>query len=423
MMAAGSHPLQSMTATSTSPVPPSDGLAIDNRTLFIAALIGAASIGSIGMHLFVPSIPFITREFQSDPAVTQLAFSLSMMAMAIATIVFGPLSDRFGRRIVLHGGLVLFLVGTALCAIAPSVDALIVGRVVQAAGGASGMVLTRAVVRDVYGPERSASLFAYLTMAMLVAPLIAQNVGGLLTDHIGWRYAFWLSFGCGTLVAALMMRGMPETHRTNRASIAPLALARNYGRLLRSPVFGGYALHSAFAAATFFAFMGAAPVLMVEALGRPVFEYTLFFLTLSLTFMVANGIAGRISIRFGISRMVWFGGLFSLTFAFAMLTSLWAWGLNPYTLFLPTAMVGVGNGFSMPSANAGAINVDPKLSGTAAGLNAFLTMGLGATFIQLVAVMADGSAWPVAALILGGTLLSVAAGAVPWWLQRRGSPA
>jgi DHA1 family bicyclomycin/chloramphenicol resistance-like MFS transporter len=388
------------------------------RQLFLAALVASASIGSIGMHLFVPAIPFITREFASDPAVTQLAFSLSMVAMAIAMVVYGPISDRLGRRIAINGGIVLFLVGTVAGAVATDVETLVASRIVQAVGGASGMVVTRAIIRDVYGPDRAASLMAYLTMAMLVAPLIAQNVGGFLTDNAGWRWSFWLAAGCGVAVL-LMMRGMPETHRGPRIAVDPATLFRNYGRLLRSASFNGYALHSAFAAATFFAFMGAAPSLMIDTLGLAALDYSLWFITLTVTFLLANAIAGRVSTRLGIDRMVWLGGLFSLVSSLALVAVLLLWGLSPWSLFLPTALVGVGNGFSMPSANAGAINVDPTLAGTAAGLAAFLTMSLSAVFAQLVAQWADGSAWPCAGLIVGGTVISVVAGAVPWWLKRR----
>ncbi|MBM3504018.1 MAG: multidrug effflux MFS transporter [Alphaproteobacteria bacterium] len=392
------------------------------RRLFLAALVGSASIGSIGMHLFVPAIPFITREFASDPTVTQLALSLSMVAMAVATIAYGPLSDRWGRRVALNGGLALFLLGTVASALAPDVETLILGRIIQAAGGAAGMVVTRAIVRDVYGPQRAASLMAYLTMAMLVAPMFAQNLGGFLTDNVGWRWGFWLAAACALLVGLLTGRGMPETHTGPRVSVSPLTLLRNYGRLLRSPMFGGYALHSAFAAATFFAFMGAAPALMIETLGRPALDYSAWFISLTLTFLLANALAGRISTRFGIGPMVWLGGLVSLAAAVVMVLVILAWGLSPYTLFFPTAIVGVGNGLSMPSANAGAINVDPTLAGTAAGLAAFLTMALSAVFAQLAAQWADGTAWPLTGLILGGTIVSVAAGALPWWLHRRVQP-
>jgi len=394
---------------------------ISNQTLFVVALIACVSTGPLAMQLFFPAVPFITREFASHPAVSQLAISLSMAAMAFATVAYGPLSDRYGRRPLMMGGLLIFLAGTVVCAVAPDIETLIAGRIIQAAGGAAGSVMTRAVVRDVYGPDRSASLMAYMMVAMVVAPLIALNIGGLLTDAVGWRAGFWFAFAFGVVVFLLLRRGVPESHLGERIATRPAVIMRAYLVLLRSPDFNGYAGHAAFAVSTFFAFMAAAPAIMVETLNSTAFEFSLNFIVLTVTFMAANALAGRISTRLGIDRMVWLGGGVSLISAAALFASLWWWGLNTWSLFLPVAFVGVGNGLSIPNASAGAINTDARLIGTASGLSAFLMLAVSAAVTQLVGEFADGSAWPLAWFIFGATVASIGLGAIPRWRKRRRS--
>jgi len=386
--------------------------------LFVAGLVATTSVGPMAMQLFVPSLPFMANDLAAPIDVAQLALSLSMAVIALANLVYGPLSDRFGRRPVLLVGLVLFLVGTAVAALAQSVEMLILGRIVQAGGSASGLVLSRAMVRDVYGAERAASMIAYLTVAMLVAPYFALIIGGALTDNVGWRSALWFAFVVGAIVLVLAYRTLSETHFGERVGVAPVVLARNYRRLFSSVEFTGYVLHTAFAAGSFFAFMAGAPYLMVDVLGRPAIEFSLWFALLTFTFMAANYIAGKVSSRIGLDRMVMIGSVLSLAGGVLFLAMLGVFGLTPLSLFLPNALVGIGQGISMPNAQAGAINVDPKLAGTASGLLAFATMGMGAVFSQIVGEFADGTADPLAWSVMAGVIAAAWLGIVPAWRRR-----
>jgi len=389
------------------------------KRLFIIGLVATTSVGPMAMQLFVPSLPFMARDLAAPIDVAQLALSLSMAAIALANLIYGPLSDRFGRRPILLIGLVLFLIGTAIAALATSIEMLVVGRIIQAGGSASGMVISRAIVRDVYGAEKAASMIAYLTVAMLAAPYVALIVGGALTDNVGWRAALWLAFVVGAIVTVIAFRILRETHYEDRMPLAPLNLARNYAALFGSLEFTGYVLHTAFAAGTFFAFMAAGPYLMVDVLGRPALEFSLWFALLTFTFMGANFAAGRVSARIGLDRMVLLGGLLSLSGGVLFLVILTVFGLTPLTLFLPNALVGAGQGISMPNAQAGAINLSPKMAGTASGLLAFATMGMGAAFSQIVGELADGTAVPLAWTVLIGVILAVIFGQIPVWRRAR----
>ena len=165
----------------------------------IAVLVVATAIGPFAMQIYLPALPAIQAGFGVSAGTAQLAFSLSAFSIAISTLFYGPISDRVGRRPALIGGLIVFLAGSAMCAIAPTITILIVGRIVQAAGGSAGLVLTRAIVRDRFGLERSASLLAYITLAMVAAPMLAPALGGLLADVAGWRAIFGLGLVLGHL--------------------------------------------------------------------------------------------------------------------------------------------------------------------------------------------------------------------------------
>ena len=175
-MASGA-PAAASAATPVSPV-------------FMALLVGMTAAAPLSMQIFVPALPAIQRGFAVPTGVAQLALSLSILANAFATLSYGPMSDRFGRRPAVLVGLGLFVAGSVMCALAPTIGFLILGRIVQAAGAAAGMVIARAIVRDLYDRDRAASMIAYLTMAMVVAPMLAPSVGAILMDLAGWRAIF-----------------------------------------------------------------------------------------------------------------------------------------------------------------------------------------------------------------------------------------
>ena len=197
------------------------------------------------MQVFLPALPSIQARFGVSAASAQLVFSLSAFSIAVSMLFYGPISDRFGRRPALIGGLIVYLAGSVMCAVAPSIAVLIVGRIVQAAGGCAGIVLSRAIVRDLYSLDRSASVLAYITMAMVAAPMMAPALGGLLTDLAGWRSVFVAGTAVGVLILVAVHGGLPETAGSigRRPVRHPL---QGFGKLLRSATFLGYALQGAF---------------------------------------------------------------------------------------------------------------------------------------------------------------------------------
>jgi DHA1 family bicyclomycin/chloramphenicol resistance-like MFS transporter len=385
--------------------------------MLMALLAGITALAPFSLQIYLPALPAIQASFAVTPGIVQLTLSLSILANALANLAYGPLSDHFGRRPVLLVGLAAFIAGSLGCALASSIELLIVARIVQSVGGAAGMVLARAIVRDLYDRERSASIIAYLTMAMVVAPMLAPTIGAVLLDVASWRAIFLVVTGVGValiwpIVVTLAETRPPEARRMG----GPLSGA---GALLRSGTFLAYALQSTFGISIFFSFIAGAPYFMMDVLGRSATEYGLWFILVSAAFMVGNLVAGRFSARIGLDRMVLVGSVLGVAGAGVALTLLLAGYWMPLALFGPIMAVGLGNGFAVPNAQAGAVSVQPLLAGTASGIAGFVQMFVAALVSQAVGMLQDGTPYPMAAFMAGCAVLSLLGFVVP---RRLGAP-
>jgi DHA1 family bicyclomycin/chloramphenicol resistance-like MFS transporter len=380
---------------------------------FMLLLVGLTALAPFSLQIFMPALPVIQADFRVTPGVAQLVLSLSVLASAFAMLAYGPLSDRFGRRPALLAGLLAFVAGSVLCALAPSVETLIGGRVVQAVGAAAGMVLARAIVRDLHDRERSASVIAYLTTAMVVAPMLAPTVGALLIDVASWRTIFALSGVVGLAVLWQTARRLVETRGRGATGGAPLRLWTGAWRLLRSPAFVAYAAQSTFAISVFFAFISGAPYFMLDVLQRPASEYGLYFILVSAGFMAGNLAAARITARVGLDRMIVIGSALALAATLLAAALLAAGPWVPIALFGPMLGAAFANGLTVPNAQAGAISVDPLLAGSASGLAGFLQMFTAALVSQGVGALQNGTPYPMIAFMTACALLSLAGFLLP----------
>ncbi len=373
-------------------------------SLFLAALIASTAMGPMAMQLLVPSLPAVASDFQVPPAISQLNISLAMVVIGISTLFYGPLSDRFGRRPMMTFGILIFVIGTAICAIAPTIGLLIFGRAIQAIGGAAGMVVARAMVRDVYGPEKSLPMISMLTVAVIAAPMIAVVLGGVLTDNLGWRWVFYFALAVSLPVALLTITSLRETRPGQRhAGSVVVETARGYRAVFRSKVFAGYALQGGFSPGTFFAFMGAGPYVMIEMLGRPATEFGIYFAIVTAVFMAANLIGGKLATRFGTARMVLIGGFWSFASATAGLVWFLVGELNVWMIFITIGVASIGNGMAMPSTQVGGMNEVPEYSGTASGALASIQTMLGALFAQVAGSLVTDSALPMFVVMVVAT--------------------
>tara|TARA_E500000305_G_scaffold7910_3_gene5687 strand:- start:3262 stop:4479 length:1218 start_codon:yes stop_codon:yes gene_type:complete len=340
----------------------------------ILVLIIATATGPLALNLFVPSMPGLVPVFGTDYHTVQYTLTLYLAGIAVGQLLYGPISDRIGRRPTLLAGLAIYTLASLLCAFAGSIEWLITGRIFQALGGCAGMVLGRAIVRDVYEREEAAPVIAFITMAMAVAPMIGPAIGGFLDSAFGWYAGFYVVAAMGGAALVYAIPTLHETHHARADRIDVINLARNYGALLTSRAYLGYTLNTSFSIGCFFAFLSSAPYVTIEILQMPPQVYGFFFIVVSLSYMSGNFIATRISRRLGIDRMILLGCCFSLTGA-VVLTSLSVLGfLSAVAIFLPFALVAFGNGMSQPNAIAGSVSVNPLIAGTASGLMGFMQM-------------------------------------------------
>ncbi|WP_419912926.1 multidrug effflux MFS transporter [Hoeflea sp.] len=381
---------------------------LDRRTApHIATLVIMTGAGALNLNILLPSLPGIAREFGVSYSYAQLLISAYLGATAFMQLIIGPLSDRFGRRPVMLASLLVFFAATVLCLLAPNFQVLLIGRLIQTAI-VSGLVLSRAVVRDMVGADEAASMFGYITMGMALVPMVGPLIGGILDEIYGWRAGMGLTLAFGLLVLVLVWLDLGETNKNRSASFG--AQFRAYPELIRSRRFWGYALSAAFTSGSFFAFLGGAPYVSVEFLGLRPSELGFYFALTAIGYIAGNFVSGRYTHVFGINNMMLNGNIVTGLGMIGSIVTLSLGFTHPMAFFGYMLFVGIGNGISLPSANAGIVSVRPHLAGSAAGLGGALMIGGGAALSVLSGSMLNPQTGPYPLLYI--MLISAAAGVV-----------
>ena len=381
--------------------------AIENERLIKIVLATTIAASAFTIQIFLPALPAVQNAFGVSAAEVQLTVSLPLFVTALATLVYGPLSDRFGRRPSLIGGMVLFFAGTVLCLFADSIVTLILGRFIQAVGSASGVVIARAAVRDLYRRERAAAVLAGLIAVMVVAPMIAPTLGGFLVDGFGWRGNVAATVIFAGILLGLIVFGMPETHTAQIGSVFGIgSMLAGFKTLLVNPVYCAYAFQSAFMIAIFYVFLSSAPYAVMTVMDVSATGYGLYFLLSTIGYLSGTVLANRYSERVGIDPMIRIGTGTAIlaTLVVVILLSLDLW--HPLTIFLPITVLGVANGMALPNSNAGAISVYPELAGTASGLTSFIQLSVAAVFAQVSGSWQSGTPYPLAVFMLIAAMLA-----------------
>ncbi len=353
-------------------------------SLLLPILVAVTAVGPMAMHIILPSMPGLQRVFDTDYGTVQLALTVYLFGVAVSQLVYGPVSDRFGRRTPLLLGLGLFVLGSVMCMLAQSIEWFIGGRIVQALGGSAGIVLTRAIVRDLYERDRAASMIAYVTMAMVIAPMMAPTIGGYLDDSYNWRATFIFVAAAGALALLFATAKLPETHVAERMPVSLTGLFAGFGALLTIRRYYGYSLQVTFATSAFFAFLAGAPYVTVEVLGLSATQFGLYFIAISIMFMIGNFATARVSARLGVDTMLSVGAVLTMSGAIGLLVVSLTGNVTTVTLFGFMGLIAMGNGLTLPNGIAGAVSVSPRLVGAASGLTGFMQMTVSAVISYIV---------------------------------------
>ncbi len=381
---------------------------IDSLSKQLIVLLAATSaLGPAGMQILLPALPVIQADFSVSNDVAQLTLSLSMLSIAIGTLVYGPMSDKYGRKPIMLLGIFIAIIGSIFCYLADSIGWLIAGRIVQAFGGAVGLVLARAIVRDVYDAEESARVIATLVMVMVIAPMMSPALGGEMMKYFGWESVFLVVASASLIIFVFLILRQPETLVTPVPFKGVGSMLRTFASLLESRAFCGYAFCVTFVSVVFFSFISAAPEIMVSVLNRPPTEYGYYFVLVPIGFMIGNYITRHFGRSISIDSMIVMGSAIAIG-GIMLAIVLTILGINhPLALFVPVSIAVCGNGITLPNAQASAINEFPQYAGSASGLTGFLQMTVSAVAAQFVALIFNGTAYPLLITMLLASVISL----------------
>ena len=365
----------------------------------IFTLIVLTGLGALSMNVFLPSLPQMAEYFGAEYGVVQLSVALYLGVNAALQLLVGPLSDRYGRRPVMLVGVAIYCLASLGCLWAPDVITFLVFRMIQASV-VVGLVLGRAVVRDLYPRDQAASMIGYVTMGMAIVPMVGPVIGGALGQAFGWKANFWLLFGAGLVILLLAWADLGETARKGEGRLRDQFA--QYPTLLLSRRFWGYSLSSTLASGAFFAYLGGAPLVGARIFGLEPALLGLFFGAPALGYFFGNFISGRFSVRVGVDRMILWGALITVA---GLSTGLGLFFLGYKTalvFFGSMTFVGLGNGMVLPNATSGMMSIRPDLAGTASGLGGSIMLAGGASLSALSGVILSQSdqAYPLIYLML-----------------------
>jgi DHA1 family bicyclomycin/chloramphenicol resistance-like MFS transporter len=384
----------------------------------VLAIVAISALSPFAINVVVPSMPAIEHAFATDYGRVQLILSFYLGSMAIAQVLIGPLSDRFGRRPVLMAGFAIFVASCIASPFAPSIEALLATRLLQGATGCVGLVLGRAIVRDLFDRRQAASMLGYVTMGFAMAPMVAPLIGGFLQEFSDWPAIFALMAALGLGCLAVTVLFVPETNLRPSTRISFGTLFSDFARLLRNLDFLLFSGLSGLTSGVFFSFLGGAPYVSERILGLSPAVCGLWFCVVPLGYIGGNFLSGRFTERIGIARMILAGSVLALIAITLPPAFSLAGQFGPAALFLPMMLLGVANGVALPSAISGAISVRPEIAGAAAGLSGAVQVGTGALLSALTgAALADAAS--AAPMFVVMAIAAILAFAISLGLYRR----
>ena len=374
-------------------------------------LLGALTMfGSVAMDMYLPALPRIVAVLRASPAAGQATISVFLFGLAAGQLVFGPLSDRWGRRPPLFAGMALFLLASALCAAVTDARTLIGLRLVQAVGACAGMVIARAVVRDRYDDHEVLHVFSLLTLVFGVAPIVAPLVGGWVLAAAGWRAIFGVQASFALVIGALAWRRLGETRSeaTRRKAMSERPL-RSYAALLRQRRLLGNLLTGSLSGAALFSYITAAPMVVMGVFHIPAAHFGWVFGANAAGLIGGAQVNARLARRIAPERLLVWALASAIVAACVLLADgLTGWG-GVWGVLAPLFWVIASLGFSQPNAQAEAMTVDRTRAGGTAALLGAGGFGVGAAAGAVQALAPGGTVVAMATVILASLILSLAA--------------
>ncbi len=326
-----------------------------------------STLGPFSMDSYVPSLPSMMHYFNTSAQVMQWSISLFLLSFALAQLILGPFSDRFGRRPIILIGLLITFIGALLCASANSIPMLLLGRMIQGVGIAAPNALVRSIMRDTFSGVRLAKMSSYTSMIFAVIPALAPIVGGLVQHYWGWRMNFSVMCAIILFVGFIVFFTLPETnlHKNPKATTWPVVI-KNYFFLAKSPIFMGYALCTSLASAGIIAYVTVSPFLFQIMMGISAREYGLLSTNIAIGFVIGSFINARLVHHFGIHNTMMMGIVIMFAAGLAMMIGGFAGFFNVLVIIIPFLIFTIGARFIFSNAVAGAFTPYATIAGVAA---------------------------------------------------------
>jgi MFS transporter, DHA1 family, multidrug resistance protein len=373
--------------------------------------------GPVGMHIFVPALPAAAKDLHATPAALELTISLYILGLAVGQLIYGPVSDRFGRRPALLAGLSIFTIASIAALFAPDVHTLVLARFFQAIGGCSGLVLACAIIRDISQAHEAARRLALTNLLVTAGPAVAPLIGSGLNALWGWRTILAGLAALGVANFVLAWRMLPET-RPEVLFVSASRYARDYVGLLRSREFLGYAVGGACATTSLYAFIACAPFIFIDRLHVPSASVGLYLALLVSGIWLGSLLASQLIARFSLTRFVVVANAVSVVAAASFLGFVIADRATLVAIVGTMFVFSVGVGAAAPAALVKAISVNPRVTGTASGLYGSVQMAVAGTLVML-AGWGSNPAFASASVLLAAGIVAQAS----FWIARNRSSA
>lgn len=374
----------------------------------IITLIFLMAGSMLSLNMFLPSLNQMASEFGVSYAVMNLSLSGYLAVTAVLQVIFGPLSDRYGRRPVLLGSAAVFVIASVGCVLVTNIWAFLALRIFQGAIIA-GSALSRAVIRDMMSPKEAVGVLGTTAMAMAIAPMLGPIIGGFLEQTFGWRASFYLFILIGLGLLAMIWTDLGETNQNPSATFRKQF--STYPELLKSKLFWSYAICLSFSISCFFVFLSGAPLIAQTVLMVPSTHLGFYMGSITLGFVFGSFLSGRFINRIGMNSLIFIGRIVSVAGLTIGLIAVLCGFINAFTIFGATVFIGIGNGLTLPSCNVGVMNVRTDLAGSASGLSGAMAVAFGAILSTLMAAILtpENAAYGFLAFLLGAKIVSLVA--------------